>query len=208
MIKKEHRRNENRLTRKEFLSGITKEDRIIPVITLVVYYGEDEWDGKIDLYGMMGLDEPNSIPEKIQKVLPNYKINLLHAGNIKGLENFKTDLQLVFGMLQYRQDKHKMREYINQNTKELNEMDNETCDVIGVLLHEEKRMTQYRTRERKETGMCKAFDEIFADERQEGRREAQREVIKKKLAKGKTIEEIADALEESKEKIMELMKQI
>lgn len=40
-IAKEHRKNKD-LNEKEFISGFSKEDKIIPVITVVVYYGADE----------------------------------------------------------------------------------------------------------------------------------------------------------------------
>ncbi len=45
-------------------------------------------------------------------------------------------------------------------------------------------------------------------EREEGRKDALKELIKKKIAKGKSVEEIADALEESVEVIEELMKEL
>lgn len=31
----------------EYLSGFYKEDRIRPVVTLVVHFGADEWDGPV-----------------------------------------------------------------------------------------------------------------------------------------------------------------
>lgn len=44
--------------------------------------------------------------------------------------------------------------------------------------------------------------------RDEGARNKLREIIGKKLAKGKTAEEIADALEESVETVLEVIKEI
>ncbi len=41
--------------RDEILSGIKKTDALIPVITVVVYYGEKPWDGATSLHGMWGL---------------------------------------------------------------------------------------------------------------------------------------------------------
>ena len=43
----------------EFLSGFKKTDRLHPVISLCVYYGESEWDGPFSLKDML------EIPEKI-----------------------------------------------------------------------------------------------------------------------------------------------
>ena len=39
-----HRQDKDKPTRDEFLSGFTKEDRLTPVITLVVYFGDQKWD--------------------------------------------------------------------------------------------------------------------------------------------------------------------
>lgn len=41
----------------EFLSDIAREDRLCPVITLVLYYGEKEWDGPVSLSDMMEIPE-------------------------------------------------------------------------------------------------------------------------------------------------------
>lgn len=43
-IASEHRKEKD-LRDTEFLSGFSKEDKIIPVITLTVYFGSDKWDG-------------------------------------------------------------------------------------------------------------------------------------------------------------------
>ena len=47
----------------EYLSGMKKTDRFIPVITMVVYYGEKPWDGAVSLHEML------DIPERLQKKL-------------------------------------------------------------------------------------------------------------------------------------------
>ena len=40
-------------TSDEFLSKMKKEDKLHPIITLTVYYGEMPWDGPMDLRDMM-----------------------------------------------------------------------------------------------------------------------------------------------------------
>lgn len=177
-IKKEHVEKGEILTDEEFLSGIKKEDKIIPVITLVLYYGEKEWDGHLDLYGMMGLNHTELVQQEIRQVLPNYRINLVHAGNIEKLENYKSSLQLVFGMLKYKSDKNKLREYIQENRRELSAVDEETYDVIGILLHEEKRLEKYRKKEKVGLSMCQAIEEMIKDGRKEGIKEEQVRIAK------------------------------
>ncbi|MBS6195229.1 MAG: hypothetical protein KH828_06585 [Clostridiales bacterium] len=170
-LKREHRRQGDRMTGSEFLSGMKKEDIIIPVITLVVYYGEQEWDGNLDLYGMMGIAHEHPLRNEIREVLPNYKINLLHAGNIQKLENYRSSLHLVFGMLKYKSDKCKLIKYIDTHREALETMDEETFQVIGVLLHEEARLQKYRKNEKVGFNMCRAIEEMIQDGRNEGIKE-------------------------------------
>lgn len=118
-IRKAHKRNGERLSDDEFLSGIKKEDAIYPVITVVIYYGEKEWDASLDLYGMMELGRKGMITEELKEVLPNYKINLIHAGNIESPEKYKSSLQLVFGMLKYKSDETGLKMYLEKHKKEL-----------------------------------------------------------------------------------------
>lgn len=48
-------------------------DKFIPVITVVVYYGEKEWDGAKTLHEML------NIPEKMIKYVNDYKMLLVEA---------------------------------------------------------------------------------------------------------------------------------
>ena len=59
----------------EFLSGFKKTDRLHPVISLCVYYGESEWDGPFSLKDML------EIPEKIEsQKLINHALELEQRG--------------------------------------------------------------------------------------------------------------------------------
>lgn len=57
----------------EFLSRMKKTDKFIPVITVVVYYGEKSWDGATSLHEIL------NIPEGMEKYVNNYKILLVEA---------------------------------------------------------------------------------------------------------------------------------
>lgn len=45
----------------EFLSGLKKDDRLLPVLTLIIYYGSTPWDGPRTLKDMLRMDD-NLIP--------------------------------------------------------------------------------------------------------------------------------------------------
>lgn len=44
----------------------------------------------------------------LRKYVPNYRINLVDAGNMEFPERFHSDLQQIFGMLKYRSEKEKL----------------------------------------------------------------------------------------------------
>lgn len=55
----------------EFLSGFWKEDRLIPSVTVTVFFGSEEWDGPLSLFDMMDVSDPNvlsCIPESVKFV--------------------------------------------------------------------------------------------------------------------------------------------
>ncbi len=58
----------------EYLSGMKKADKFTPVVTVVVYYGDNPWDGSTTLHGML------DIPDKMKPFVNDYKILLVEAG--------------------------------------------------------------------------------------------------------------------------------
>ena len=87
------------------MSRFRKKDRLIPIISLVFYYGSKPWDGPVDLYDMFQLEGTKEENEILEKYLPNYKINLVDAERLEDVEKFSDDLQVILTMLRYRDSK-------------------------------------------------------------------------------------------------------
>ncbi len=66
-----------KLTSAEFLSGFHKGDKLIPVITAVVYFGAEEWDAPMSIHEMLAVDD-----EEILAFVPDYRINLIAPARI------------------------------------------------------------------------------------------------------------------------------
>ena len=84
----------------EYLSKMKKTDKFIPVITVVVYYGEKPWDGATSLHGMLNIDS------RLKQYVNDYKLLLVEArkNNLK-LHNINNiDL---FNLLEILLDKSK-----------------------------------------------------------------------------------------------------
>ena len=57
----------------EYVSRMKKTDKFIPVITIVIYYGERVWDGATSLHGML------DISDEIANYVNDYKMLLVEA---------------------------------------------------------------------------------------------------------------------------------
>ncbi len=165
-------------TSEEFLSQFQKGDSIYPVITIVVYYGLEEWDGSKDLYEMFQIDEELRKNEVLKHYVPNYKINLLNIGKLEHLENFKTDLQEVFGMLQYKGNTEKLMDYVQEHKDFFEKIDQDTYYAIRAFLHSESKLKKVLTQVEKgkeRIDMCKALDDLYNNGVEEGRMQGQKE---------------------------------
>ena len=89
-------------TRAEFLSGFYKADKLRPVITLVLHFGADPWDGATSLHEMMYFPL-----EEMRTFIQDYKIHLIDPAALKPdeLEKFSTSLREVLGCIKYQRIK-------------------------------------------------------------------------------------------------------
>ena len=155
--------------------------------------------------------------ENLRKYIPNYRINLVDAERLQDINVFQTDLQYVLNMIKYRQKKEKILEYVEANRSYFQRMNMDTYQALSVFLNSEKWLEGISVLEGKgEMDMCKALEDIYEDGRadgykngkEEGLTEKLREQVSKKLQKGKSLETIAEELEESVETISRLAKEL
>ena len=156
-------KNVEKMTTAEFLSKFRKGDRLIPVLTLVFYYDVDQWDGSKDLYGMLQWSEDEKKNAVLKEYVPNYRINLIDAGNLEHLERFKSDLQEVLGMIQCRGDKESLLKYINDRKEYFQNVDEETYYVIREFLHSERMLKGNieKSQGKGTVDMCKALEDLY-----------------------------------------------
>ena len=86
----------------------------------------------------------------------------------KNIHWFQTDLQQVCGFLQRTNDKTALREYVKANEEVFSKLEEDTFDLLTV-------MSGIRATVGGEFDMCKAFDDMMRDSKQEGIREGRRE---------------------------------
>ena len=109
----------------EFLSGFYKGDRIKPVITLVIYFGNKEWDGPLSLKDMMTEEDP-----EIMEFVQDYCIHLIQPAQIddQEFERFHSNLGTVMKFIKLSKDDVKMETMLNSG--ELDELPRDAALVI------------------------------------------------------------------------------
>jgi len=90
-----------KLTSAEFLSGFRKGDKLIPIITAVIYINPEPWDGPMSLFEMLDVKDV-----RLYKYLNDYKINLISPAAMEESDfgKFHTDLGVAMKVLKYQND--------------------------------------------------------------------------------------------------------
>ena len=209
------------LTSAEFLSGITKEDKLLPVITIVILYSSEPWDGPVSLYDMLATKDP-----EILKYVQDYHIHLIAPGNMtdQQIRCFHSSMRKVLTFIKYAKDKEKMKEIMSEEDSEFYHVDRETAQFI-------KEMTgvNIEIQEGEEdVNMCKAWEDMAIDMKNEGLQlglrqgeqlgrqrgeqiglqEKNRLVIKNMLQRGYSDEDILAIAECEPEDIEQVRKQL
>ena len=148
-------------TSDEFLSRMRKEDRFCPVITIVVYYGEEQWDGPVALSDMM-----ETMPEEIRNAFSDYKMNLVQVCDSGKYTFSDPDVQTVFEIS--RQLMEKQIDQIKEKYKGV-VLSREVAATIGSITQSKELLIQT---EKEEEGldMCRALEEWKQENIEEGKK--------------------------------------
>ena len=95
------------LSSAEFLSGIRKYDRRIPVVTVVFYHGAEEYDGCRTMHDMLNFEKKSEI---FRRYIPDYHMNLVTLNDLRE-EDFHTGLREFIGFLKRSQNKEELQKY-------------------------------------------------------------------------------------------------
>lgn len=157
VIVKKHKECKD-LNKAEFLSGFTEHDKIEPVITVVVYFGGDEWNAPRSLYDMFSTKNI-----ELLKFVNDYKINLIVPNEIKDTENFHTDFRHVVNFIKASNDKEELKALMK---KERDTFSRLSSDVVMVL----KECANIKISIDQKEGvidMCKAIEDMMIDKETE-----------------------------------------
>lgn len=153
------------ISRDEYLSRMKKTDKFVPVITVVIYYGEKPWDGAFSLHGML------NIPQSMEPFVNDYKMHLVEArkNNLK-LHNINN--RDLFNLLQILLDKRsKVNETREKAINYAREHEVRKTVIMTVAGAANCKMDYDMIAGKGDADMCTVFEETRAEGIAEGRAE-------------------------------------
>ncbi len=153
-----------KLTSEEFLSGFRITDKLLPIVSVVIYVGSESWDGPRSLVEMMDLQDTRILP-----FLNDYKLNLISAADMleQDFDKFHTDLGIVLKIIKHQNDKA---------DKIIDESNHRKIDPdAAFFLKKAANLDLEFEREEDGVDMCESFEKRYMKEKITGAIETYRE---------------------------------
>ena len=142
----------------EFLSGFSRTDRLIPVVSLVLYCGSRPWDGARRLHELLDLDR---FPQELTEYVTDYRIHVLdicHTSDER-LEEFPPDIRTMFLFIKYKDDPDTLMKKLSN----AEDVCRDTCEAIVDMVGERRLKKVMPQEEGAKVCMCKAIDILIKD---------------------------------------------
>lgn len=141
----------------EFLSGLKKEDRLIPVITLVIYYSPDPWNGPRTLHEMLNWENGR---DRFRPFIPNYTMNLIEPAGIpqEKFSKLVTPLKQVLEYIKYSNNHKDLLQIVEQD-KAFETMNRQTVRLLNQVAGANISYTE----QEESMDMNKALKDMIAD---------------------------------------------
>ncbi len=190
------------MTADEFLSHMKKDDKFIPVITVVVYYGKEAWDGAKSLHEMLEL------PDEWADYVNDYKMLLVEARK-SNLVFHNMNNRHLFGLLEILLEQGRnANEVKNRAIAYADGNDIETC-VAMAAAGAAKCNIDYQMLSKKEgVNMGTVFEELAKENKELGKIEGKAEGIimtclELKVSKDDIIQKLKEKLNVSEKQAQE-----
>lgn len=150
----------------EFLSGFWVEDRLIPSITVTIFFGSEEWDGPLSLFDMMDVSDPD-----VLACMDNYHVRLIAPAQMTDEEimKFQSSLREVMLFIKYSKDKENLSRVLVTNEKRFRELERRAADVIETITNSGIKYDESE----EVVDVCQAIREIRMEERKIGEQDGE-----------------------------------
>lgn len=145
----------------EFLYGVRQQDKILPVVTVALYCGWEEYNGA---HGILAMCQLDNMPRECRTRFKDYPIQLFSLRELDE-ECFETGLRELIAIFKRSKNRAAMKEYFEMHKERFGLLDTPVIDAIGTLIGIPR--LRLFTQEGRGLDLCKAFE----DERLEGKQE-------------------------------------
>ena len=143
------------------------DDKLIPIVTATVYWGDKPWDGPANLKSMF-----DELDEDVDILVNDYNCNLFSIIDAEKLPEYRTELGELFNVLRLRNSKEEMYDLVNTNLSYRN-IDRDTA----IMMKEFASFTVPRRNKEGKYNMCKAIEELKRDSADEALIKAVRNIM-------------------------------
>lgn len=177
-------------TEDDFKYCYREEDRLEPILNLTLYWGTKKWRNPLSVRDMVDMDR---LPEKLQHLVGDYRVHLIHMRSIpeSELQKMDSDLKYVLGFMKCTRSQRKYVEYIHRNREYFSKIPKSAVDVIDVCtnIKDIRKHLQFadarNTRSgEEEADMCVALDAIIRDAEKRGKRQGTKDGIQQGIRQG------------------------
>ena len=174
----------------EFLSGFWAEDRLIPSITVTIFFSSEEWDGPLSLFDMMDVSDPD-----VLACMDNYQVRLIAPAHMPDEEimKFQSSLREVMLFIKYSKDKENLIKVLAANEARFREVERRAADVIEAITNSGIKYDEGE----EVVNVCQAIQEM----RKESELKKAQEVAENLYKMGLDIEKIAQAVDYAAETV-------
>ena len=149
----------------EFLSGFAGEDKLQPVITLVIHFGADPWDGPRSLYEMLTVQN-----ETVLQYAQDYRIHLIDPWSIaqKDFKKFALSLREVLNYIKYSKDEKGLARLLREDER-LKSLEAGAARVIETITNIDFAMNE----KTEVVNVCQAVEDMMESREQIGRQQGE-----------------------------------
>ena len=130
-------------------------DRLIPVVTLVIYFGSDSWDAPLSPLSLKEMYSSND--SVILAHAPDYHVNLIAPKDMSDdeINEFLSSLREVMLYIKYSKDKKTLNKVVKKDIK-FQSMEKQAAEVINVITGSKLKYPEGKG----EVNMCLAIQQM------------------------------------------------
>jgi len=162
--KKAQNRMEQGEAPNDWNTRLEKWDKLVPVYTICLYHGAEEWTGPESLKDMMDFKD---VPPGWEEQFHDYGMTLYCANRVQDFTVFKTELGLLLQAISCKNDKGKLKKLLQDEN--YSHLERETAEAIAIMTDNDSLLEKLDDYEN-EGGynMCKGLDDWAKEEQEKG----------------------------------------